>query len=289
MSRSGLQRLIQLGRIRVNARVVKPSQKIKPGDHITMDTPKPGPLLVNGEAVPLEILYEDEALLVLNKLAGIVVHPASGNWSGTLVNALLAHFQVEGDSETIKGGMAQPGLVHRLDKNTSGVMVIAKTDHAHRALAAQFEKHSIIRMYEALVWGVLGHEHGVIELAIGRDRVAEKKVSSNTARPQRAVTEYRVLQKLGDLTSHVSLSPRTGRTHQLRAHLSSLGCPILGDEMYGDQKVCRVQEIDIPRVMLHAKTLGFQHPLSGEYQEHSSEFPADMQSVLDALLIAPTP
>jgi 23S rRNA pseudouridine1911/1915/1917 synthase len=283
MSRSGLQRLIGLGRIRVNARVVKPSQKIKPGDRITMDTPKPGPLLVNGEAVPLEILHEDKALLVLNKPAGIVVHPASGNWSGTLVNALLAHFQADEDSERSKDGTVQPGLVHRLDKHTSGVMVIAKTEHAHRALAAQFEKHSITRMYEALLWGVPREERGVIELAIGRDRVEGKIVSSNTVRPQRAVTEYRVAQKLGDLASHVVLSPRTGRTHQLRAHLASLGCPILGDEPYGTQKVCRVKEIDIPRVMLHARTLGFQHPLSGEYQEYSSEFPSDMQNVLDAL------
>lgn len=285
MSRSGLQRLIELGRIRVNARVVKSSHNIKPGDRITMDTPKPGPLLVNGEVVPLEILYEDEGLLVLTKPAGIVVHPASGNWSGTLVNALLAHFQAKDDSRMIQDGLGQPGLVHRLDKNTSGVMVIAKTDHAHRALAAQFEKHLISRMYEALLWGRPREEQGVIELAIGRDRVEGKIVSSNTARPQRAVTQYRVVQKFGALASHVVLSPRTGRTHQLRAHLASLGCPILGDEAYGAQKVCRVKGIDIPRMMLHARTLGFQHPLSGEYQEYSSKFPADMQCVLDAFLM----
>jgi 23S rRNA pseudouridine1911/1915/1917 synthase len=283
ISRSGLQRLIELGRIRVNAQVVKPSQKIKPGDRITMDTPQPGPLLVNGEAVPLEILHEDEALLVLNKPAGIVVHPASGNWSGTLVNALLAHFHAEGDSGTLNGGKAKPGLVHRLDKDTSGVMVIAKTDHAHRALAAQFEEHSIIRMYEAFVWGAPRHDHGVIKLAIGRDQIEGKKVSSNTARPQSAVTEYRVLQKLGNLASHVMLSPRTGRTHQLRAHMASLGCPILGDETYGDQKVCRVKEIGMPRVMLHARTLGFQHPLSGTFQEYLVRLPSDMQVICQSL------
>ena len=283
ISRSGLQRLIELGRIRVNARVVKPSHKIKPGDRITMDTPQPGPLLVNGEAMPLEILYEDEALLVLNKPAGIVVHPASGNWSGTLVNALLAHFHAEGDSETIKDGKAKPGLVHRLDKDTSGVMVIAKTDHAHRALAAQFETHSIIRMYEALVLGVPRHDHGVIELAIGRDRRDGKKVSSNTGRPQVAVTEYRVLHKLGNLASHVLLSPRTGRTHQLRAHMASLGCPILGDEVYGGRKVGGVKELDTPRVMLHAKTLGFQHPLSGTFQEYLASLPSDMHVICESL------
>jgi 23S rRNA pseudouridine1911/1915/1917 synthase len=200
-----------------------------------------------------------------------------------LVNALLAHFQAEGDSGRIKDGTVQPGLVHRLDKNTSGVMVIAKTDQAHRALAAQFEKHSIIRMYEALVWGVPRQEQGVIELAIGRDRVERKKVSSNTARPQRAVTEYRIVQKFGDLASHVVLSPRTGRTHQLRSHLTSLGCPILGDETYGAQKVCGVKEIDIPRVMLHARTLGFQHPLSDTFQEYSVSLPSDMQEIWQSL------
>ena len=284
MSRSGLQRLIELGRIRVNARVVKPSQKIKPGDHITMDTPQPGPLLVNGEAVPLEILHEDEALLVVNKPAGIVVHPASGNWSGTLVNALLAHFHGKGDSEAhCKSGKAKPGLVHRLDKDTSGVMVIAKTDHVHRVLAAQFEAHSITRIYEALLWQIPRQNHGVIELAIGRDRVDAKKISSNTGRPQSAVTEFRVLQKSGNFASHVMLFPRTGRTHQLRAHMASLGCPILGDETYGDQKVGRVKEIGIPRVMLHARTLGFQHPLSGLFQEYLVSLPSDMQMICQSL------
>jgi 23S rRNA pseudouridine1911/1915/1917 synthase len=283
ISRSGLQRLIELGRIRVNAKIVKPSHNLKPGDHITMDTPQPGPLLVNGEAVPLEILHEDDALLVLNKPPGVVVHPAPGNWSGTLVNALLAHFQPDGALGTNQGGMIQPGLVHRLDKHTSGVMVIAKTDHAHRALAWQFEHHSIIRNYEALVWGVPHREDGVIELAIGRDRGERQAVSSKTVRPQRAVTEYRVLEKLGNLASHVMLSPRTGRTHQLRVHLASLGCPILGDETYGGQKVCRVKEIDIPRVMLHARTLGFQHPLSGTVQEYSVSLPLDIQEFCQSL------
>ena len=283
VSRSAIQRLIELGRIRVNARVVKPSHNIKPGDHITMDTPQPAPLLINGEAVPLEILHEDEALLVLNKPAGVVVHPTSGNWSGTLVNALLAHFQTDEDSGTIKGGKNQPGLVHRLDKNTSGVMVIAKTDQAHRALAAQFEKHSIIRIYEAFVWGLPPQKQGVIELAIGRDRVKGKIVSSNTMQPQRAVTEYRVVQKFGDLASHMVLYPRTGRTHQLRVHLASLGCPILGDETYSGQKACRVKEIEILRVMLHARTLGFQHPLSGTLQEYSVSPPSDMQVICESL------
>lgn len=284
MSRSRLQRLIELGRIRVNARMVKPSHTIKPGDHITMDVPQPGPLLVDGKAMPLEILHEDEVLLVLNKPAGVVVHPASGNWEGTVINALLAHIQNDAEAEMRLGKTTQPGLVHRLDKDTSGVMVVAKTEQAHRTLAAQFEKHSITRIYEALVWGVPRQEQGVIELPIGRDRGEGKKVSSNTAQPQRAVTEYRVDQIFGDLASQVVLSPRTGRTHQLRVHLASLGSPILGDETYGGQKVCRVTEIDIPRVMLHARTVGFQHPVSGMFQEYSVGFPLDMQGICQALL-----
>lgn len=284
ISRSRLQRLIELGRIRVNDRMVKPSHTIKPGDHITMDVPQPGPLLVGGKAIPLEILHEDEVLLVLNKPAGVVVHPASGNWEGTVVNALLAHIQNHADAELSPGKTAQPGIVHRLDKDTSGVMVVAKTEETHRILAAQFEKHSITRIYEALIWGVPRQEQGVIELSIGRDRGEPKKVSSNTAQPQRAVTEYRVDQIFGDLASRVVLSPHTGRTHQLRVHLASVGCPIFGDETYGGQKVCRVTEIDIPRVMLHARTLGFQHPVSGKFQEYSVGFPLDMQGICQALL-----
>ena len=284
ISRSRLQRLIELGRIRVNDRMVKPSHTIKPGDHITMDVPQPGPLLVDGKTLPLEILHEDEALLVLNKPAGVVVHPAAGNWEGTVLNALLAHIPNHAGAEIFNGKRALPRLVHRLDKDTSGVMVVAKTDHAHRTLATQFEKHSIIRIYEAFVWGMPRHEQGVIELPIGRDRRESKKVSSNTAQSQRAVTEYRVDQNFGDMASQVVLFPRTGRTHQLRVHLASLGCPILGDETYGGQNVCRITEIDIPRVMLHARALGFQHPVSGMFREYSVGFPLDMQKIRQALL-----
>ncbi len=283
VSRSGLQRLIQLGRIRVNAQVVKPSQKIKPGDCITMDTPQPGPLMRNGKALPLDVLYEDESLLVLNKPAGVVVHPTSGNWAGTLVNAVLAHFQNAQGRNGIKSGNVRPGMVHRLDKDTSGVMVIAKTDLAHRALAAQFEHHTISRIYEALVWGLPQHEQGLIEMALGRDTHEGKKVSSNTARPQKAVTEYRVVERCGNLAAHVLLYPRTGRTHQLRVHLASQGCPILGDETYGGKRVCRIGAFEVLRVMLHARTLGFTHPVLRTYQEYSIPFPSDMERVLKGL------
>ena len=283
ISRSALKRLIELGRIRINDQVVKASQKIKPGDKITMDVPKPEPLALKGEAIPLEVLFEDDTLLVLNKPAGIVVHPAPGNWTGTLVNALLHHFQTSGGTVSTIGGKERPGLVHRLDKETSGVMVIAKTDHAHRALAAQFKHHTITRVYEALIWGVPKKGHGLIELAIGRDTKERKKFSARTTRPKESVTEYKVEHRYGKLAAHALLYPRTGRTHQLRVHLTSLGHPILGDLTYGGRKVCAINHVEIPRVMLHARTLGFHHPSTGEVQEFTRLFPSDMEEATHAL------
>ncbi len=283
ISRSALQRLIELGRIRINDQVVKASHKIKPGDRITMDVPKPEPLSIQGEAIPLEVLFEDEFLLVLNKPPGIVVHPAPGNWTGTLVNALLHHFQTSGGTISTIGGKERPGLVHRLDKETSGVMVITKTDTAHRALAAEFKLHTITRVYEALVWGVPKKGRGLIELAIGRDVKDRKKFSSRTTSPKESVTEYVVDRRYGKVAAHVLLYPRTGRTHQLRVHLASLGHPILGDHTYGGRKVCAIQEVEIPRVMLHARTLGFTHPATGGVENFTRSVPGDMEKVMHAL------
>jgi len=283
LSRSALQRLIGLGRVRINGQLVKPSQKIKPGDSIAFDIPKAEPLELKGESIPLEILYEDDVLLLLNKQAGLVVHPAPGHWSGTLVNALLHHFQTSGSTVSTIGGKERPGLVHRLDKETSGVMVVAKTDDAHRGLSAQFKQHTITRVYEALISGVPKKGHGLIEMAIGRDTKERKKFSAHTARPKASVTEYKVDHRFGNLASHVLLYPRTGRTHQLRVHLASLGHPILGDHTYGGKKVCMVESTEIPRVMLHARTLGFRHPSTGEFHEFSKPFPPDMEQVVQAL------
>jgi len=248
-----------------------------------MDVPKPEPLALQGEAIPLEVLFEDEHLLVLNKPSGIVVHPAPGNWTGTLVNALLHHFQTSGGTVSTIGGKERPGLVHRLDKDTSGVMVIAKTDVAHRHLAAQFKQHTITRVYEALVWGVPKKGHGLIELAIGRDSKERKKFSARTARPKDSVTEYKVDRRFGKTVAHVLLYPRTGRTHQLRVHLASLGHPILGDPTYGGRRVCSLNGVEIPRVMLHARTLGFHHPSTGELQQYDRPSPPDMDLVMKEL------
>jgi 23S rRNA pseudouridine1911/1915/1917 synthase len=283
MSRSRLQRLIEVGRIRINDQVVRPSQKIKPGDKITMDVPKAEPLQLQGEAIPLEVLYEDDQLLVLNKPPGIVVHPAPGNWTGTLVNALLHYFQISGGTVSSIGGKERPGLVHRLDKDTSGVMVIAKTDQAHRHLCGQFKLHTIIRVYEALVWQVPKRGHGTIELAIGRDAKERKKFSSRTSRPKDAITEYAVDRRFGKAAAHLLLYPRTGRTHQLRVHLASLGHPILGDPTYGGRKVCSLDGVEVPRVMLHARTLGFRHPVTGEMCEYERPCPPDMERMIGEL------
>ena len=283
ISRSAIQRLIEQGRVKINGQVVKPSQKIKPGDIIAFDIPKAEPLELRGESIPLEILHEDDALLVLNKPADLVVHPAPGHWSGTLVNALLHHFEMSGSTVSAIGGKERPGLVHRLDKDTSGVMVIAKTDEAHRGLAVQFKHHTITRVYEALIWGVPRKGHGVIEFAIGRDTKERKKFSTRTARPKESVTEYKVDKRFGKLAAHVLLYPRTGRTHQLRVHLNSLGHPILGDQTYGGKKVISVAGIEIPRVMLHARTLGFRHPITGALGEYTMPTPPDMAQVQQAL------
>jgi 23S rRNA pseudouridine1911/1915/1917 synthase len=283
VSRSNLQRLIVSGRIQVNAHVARPSQKIKPGDRITIDTPEPGPILANGASVPLEILYEDDVIVVVNKLSGVVVHPTSGNWNGTLLNGLLAHFQSRAVDNTINHTNAYTGLVHRLDKETSGVMVVAKTAQAHRVLCSQFEKQSITRIYEAFVYGKPLDAQGTITIPIGRDVFMGKKVSANTTKSHSASTNFIVLQQLKERTSHVKLIPRTGRQHQLRVHMASLGCPILGDQLYGGSKVCKFGELDIPRMALHARTLGFDHPTSQTYQEFTTDLPSDMQIILEAL------
>ena len=282
-SRSALKRLIEEGCIQINGRIVRPSQKIKPGDRIRLEVPRPEPLDLLPEAIPFEILYEDADVLVLNKPAGLVVHPAPGNWSGTLVNALLHHFASSGVTPSHIGGRERPGLVHRLDKETSGVMVIAKTDQSHRALAAQFKLHTIARVYEALVWGVPKKGHGLIDLAIGRDTKERKKFSPRSTKPKPSATDYQVEQRYGKIAARVKLSPHTGRTHQLRVHLTSIEHPILGDKTYGGTKVMTVGDMPIPRVMLHARTLGFTHPTDRTFHQFDVPCPSDMQQVQDLL------
>jgi 23S rRNA pseudouridine1911/1915/1917 synthase len=285
LSRAGVQRLIENGAVTVNGKHPKPSMKIRPGDQIVWDLPKPAPLEIEGEPIPLEILFEDPSLLVLNKPAGIVVHPAPGHWSGTLVNALLHHLQggAEGEGLSSIGGRERPGLVHRLDKGTSGVMAIAKTDMAHQGLSKQFMEHTIRRMYVTVIAGSVKGSKGRVDLAIGRDVKNRQKISARTSSPREAVTEFQVLERFGKTATLVEVYPQSGRTHQIRVHLASIGHPVLGDETYGGRQVCRVNDRQVPRPMLHAQTLGFIHPLTGEALEYSVPPPADMEEVISVL------
>lgn len=282
-SRAALQRLIVEGHITVDGQVIKPSHKIRPGERIILNVPRPEPIQISPEPLPLDILYEDESVLVLNKPAGLVVHPAPGHWSGTLVNALLHHMTTSQGVLSSIGGKERPGLVHRLDKETTGVLVVAKHDEAHRSLAAQFKRHSIRRVYQALVWGKPKSAEGRIELSIGRDVKDRKKFSSRTNRPKDSLTTYKVVERYAKLAARVDLFPGTGRTHQLRVHLAAIGCPILGDSTYGGRKVKTVGEVPIERVMLHACTLGFIHPVSQQPLEFHAPIPPDMAVVVEKL------
>lgn len=282
-SRTALQRWIEEGHVLVNGHPVKPSYKIKPGDRITLTIPRPQPVAIEPEPIPLDILYEDDAILVINKQAGLVVHPAPGHWTGTLVNAVLYHLARSQGTLSAIGGRERPGLVHRLDKDTTGILVIAKTDQAHQFLSGQFKRHTIQRVYEALVWGAPRSHTGEIDLSIGRDIKDRKKFSARTTRPKASRTTYRVLERFASVASRLELVPGTGRTHQLRVHLAAIGCPILGDVTYGGKKVRAIDAIVVPRVMLHAKTLGFIHPTNRQEMVFHASLPSDMIHVIEAL------
>ncbi|MBI3810757.1 MAG: RluA family pseudouridine synthase [Nitrospirae bacterium] len=276
-SRTFLQRLIKDGEVRVNDRVVKPHYKIRPGDRLVCRIPTPTPLELLPEAIPLNVLYEDTAIIVLNKPAGLVMHPAPGHTTGTLVHALLAHCK---DLSGI-GGRERPGLVHRLDKDTSGVIVVAKTDSAHRSLSLQFKAHTIVRQYQALVTGRLRKNSGTIDLAIGRDRWERKKISHRTARPREARTGYRVVERF-EAATRVEVRPQTGRTHQIRVHFASLGHPVLGDRVYG-RRPAVLESVPADRQMLHAERLGLIHPDHQAYVEFSAPLPDDMERAVKIL------
>ena len=298
LSRAAAQRWIEGGLVTVNDRRAKPAQRIRPGDVIACHVAERPALPVEPEPIPIEVLHEDAAILVVNKPPGIVMHPAPGHWTGTLLNALVyhvrrgadAHSSAEGESpeRTAAGEHAapadcgapwdgdgqriRPGLVHRLDKGTSGVLVIAKTDAAHRHLSRQFHAHSIHRVYLALVTGAVMHG-GLIDQALGRDTRDARRISPRSAAPRRAVTEYRVAERLGPDATLVEVRPRTGRMHQIRVHLASIGHSVLGDPSYGSMPA----DPALGRPMLHAAALGFVHPSTGQYVEHRAPLPPDME------------
>jgi 23S rRNA pseudouridine1911/1915/1917 synthase len=277
VSRSRIQKHIDEALIRVNGLPAKSSLKVKQGDQIELLVMKPSPVELVPEPLALDIVYEDEALLIVDKPVGMVVHPATGHFSGTLANALLHHCH----DLTVRGGRERPGLVHRLDKDTSGIMVIAKTDLAHEKLSAQFKCHSIDRHYLALVAGVPRQKEGKVILPIGRDRSDRKKISSRTDRPREAETHYTVIESF-EIAALLDVRPQTGRTHQIRVHMAHLCHPVVGDKVYGG-RTARVSALGAQRQMLHAASLGFIHPTFNQVVAFSSPPPADMQAILEQL------
>jgi 23S rRNA pseudouridine1911/1915/1917 synthase len=286
MTRSMARKLIEAGLVTVNGQSQKPSLKLKGGENISVIIPPPAPIEPEAEAIPLEVLYEDHDIVVVNKPAGMVVHPGAGNKSGTLVNALLGHCS---DLSGI-GGEMRPGIVHRIDKETSGILVAAKNDRSHRLLSHQFKEHTIKRIYLALVFGSPKIDKGRIEKAIGRHPVDRKRMSGSARRGKSAVTHWRAIGLFDGLTL-MKIRLETGRTHQIRVHLSEAGFPLVGDSVYGGSgRMASIQDTflrklikEMGRQALHAKTLGFVHPSSGEYMEFDSELPQDMAAIIDYL------
>ena len=284
LSRSQLKRLIDEEQVLVNGKGSKAGYKLRAGDVIRVTEQAPAPCQAVPENIPLTILYEDKDLLVVDKAAGMVVHPAAGNYQHTLVNAILHHCK----DLTGIGGVLRPGIVHRLDKNTSGLMVVAKTDSALAFLQQQFKAHEVKKIYKALAFGDLTEDEGVIDVPIGRHPTDRKKMSMSSKRGKEALTRWRVLERYGILT-YLELRIETGRTHQIRVHLNGIGHPILGDDVYGNGAK-RLQTITdnavqsclkmMKRQALHAATLAFKHPQDKRWLEFSSEPPEDMTRTL---------
>lgn len=273
LTRSSFQKLIKEGQVTLNGKTVSKSCSVKNGDAITVIVPEPTELDVTAENIPIEIVYEDDDLLVVNKPKGMVVHPAAGNYSGTLVNALLFHCK---DRLSSINGVIRPGIVHRIDKNTSGLLIVAKTDKAHLGLAEQIKAHTFTREYQAVICGRLKDSNGIIEAPIGRHPVDRKKMCVTDKNSKPAKTEYTVLEEYNGY-SLVKLKLFTGRTHQIRVHMAYIGHPVFGDDVYGKvSKICEGQ-------CLHAKKIGFVHPIDGKYYEFDSELPDYFKSVINKL------
>lgn len=275
VSRSQVQDWIRSGLVLVNGKASKPNAKTAAGDVIAVTIPEPEPIEAAPEPIPLDVVYEDEDVIVINKPRGMVVHPAPGHSSGTVVNALLYHCR---DLSGINGAV-RPGIVHRIDKDTTGLLMAAKNDAAHASLAAQLKAHSVIRRYTALVRGVLPHDRGTIDAPIGRDKHDRKMFTVTDRGAKPAVTHFSVVERFPDYTL-VELRLETGRTHQIRVHMKYIGHPLVGDPVYGGRGG---KNLGLDGQALHAGVLGFVHPRTGETLEFSAPLPADMEHVLRML------
>lgn len=271
LTRSRVQKLIDDGMVSINGNPAKSSAKVNEGEILTVEIPELKTLEVVPEEIPLNILYDDDDVLVIDKPKGMVVHPANGNYTGTLVNAIMAKYK---DNLSGINGVIRPGIVHRIDKDTSGVLVIAKNDKAHLKLAEQLKEHSMTRVYVAVVRGKLKNPVGVIDAPIGRNPKDRKKMGV-VANGKRAVTHYKVIKELDDC-SIIEVRLETGRTHQIRVHMAYIGHPLLGDNVYSNGK----NKYGFVGQALHAKILGFIHPSTGEYMEFSSNLPEEFEKLL---------
>lgn len=273
LSRSYIQKVLKNGGVLVNGKAVKSSYKVTVGDQIEIEVPEAVEPEITAEEMPLDILYEDQDIILINKPKGMVVHPAAGHYSGTLVNGLMAHCK---DDLSGINGVMRPGIVHRIDMDTTGVLIVCKNDVSHRCIADQLKAHSITRKYYAIVHGVIREEEGTIDAPIGRHPVDRKKMCINEKNGKEAVTHYRVLKRFERYT-YVECQLETGRTHQIRVHMASIHHPLLGDNVYGPAK-CPFP--DLEGQTLHAGVLGIIHPRTGEYMEFSAPLPDYFQKLL---------
>lgn len=275
LSRSFIQKMIKDEAVRVNGLPVKGSCRVKAGDLVEFDLPKARVPDIKPENIPLDILYEDEDVIVVNKPKGMVVHPAAGHYSGTLVNALLYH--CAGGLSGING-VIRPGIVHRIDRDTTGSVIACKNDRAHNCIAQQLKEHSVRRRYHAICHGVVKEEEGIVDRPIGRHPSDRKKMAVNERNGKRAVTHYRVLKRFSGYT-YLECELETGRTHQIRVHMASIGHPLLGDEVYSNRK----SPFRLEGQTLHAKILGFLHPSTGAYLETDAPLPEYFRHLLEIL------
>ena len=277
LSRSGVQKLIDEGMITLNGGKTKANYKLREKDIIDVTVPEVKEVEILPEDIPLDILYEDADVIVVNKPQGMVVHPAPGHTSGTLVNALMFHC---GDDLSGINGEKRPGIVHRIDKDTSGVLMIAKNDMAHQSLAAQLAEHSITRKYNAVVYNGFNEDEGTVNKPIGRNPQDRKKMAVTEKHSRHAVTHYRVIERMEKFTL-IEAQLETGRTHQIRVHMTYIGHPLLGDPVYGPKK----QPVSLEGQALHARVLGFIHPRTGEYMEFEAPLPPHFEALLERLRI----